>query len=69
MEQTDRSGGARADACERFIASVRAELAQTDERMEWLKREGKVKTVTYRQLFANRSILKEIDRRLRDVGL
>lgn len=69
MEQTGRSGGARADACERFIVSVRAELDQTDERMERLKREGKVKTVTYRQLFANRSILKEIDRRLRDVGL
>lgn len=69
MEQADGQDGGRADACERFIASVCAELAQTNERMERLKCTDKVKTVTYRQLFANRSTLKEIDRRLRDFGL
>lgn len=69
MEKADGQDDGRADACERFIASVRAELAQADERMERLRNAGKVKTVTYRQLFANRSTLKEIDRRLRDVGL
>jgi len=69
LEQADGQDGGRADACERFIASVRAELAQTNERMERLKCTDKVKTVTYRQLFANRSTLKEIDRRLRDFGL
>lgn len=69
MEQANGQDSGRADACERFIASVRAELAQTNERMERLRSAGKAKTVTYRQLFANRSTLKEIDRRLRDFGL
>ena len=54
------------DACAR---DVRSELAQTGERMERLRSQGKVKSATYRQLFAIRSILRDIDRRLAERGL
>lgn len=59
----------RLAAYDAFAAEVRAELAEVSERMEALRVENKVKTATYRQLFATRITLKEIDRRLAERGL
>lgn len=59
----------RLAAYDAFAADARAELARTDERMGELRAAGKVKTATYRQLFAARLTLKEIDRRLAEHGL
>lgn len=59
----------RLAAYEGFSADVRTELARTAERMEGLRAQGKVKTATYRQLFAARATLKDIDRRLSERGL
>lgn len=59
----------RLDAYDAFAAEVRAELADVSARMEMLRSENKVKTATYRQLFATRITLKDIDRRLVARGL
>ncbi|MDY2778055.1 MAG: hypothetical protein SOU51_06710 [Collinsella sp.] len=59
----------RLAAYEAFAGQARLELAQTTSRMDALRAEGKVKSATYRQLFALRSILREIDRRLSEHGL
>ena len=59
----------RLAAYDAFAAEVRDELASTRVRMEELSSAGKVKTATYRQLFAARISLKEIDSRLRSHGL
>lgn len=59
----------RLEAFEAFAASVREDLADASARMDGLRAAGKVKSATYRQLFAIRSTLREIDRRLRDCGL
>lgn len=59
----------RLDAYDAFAAEVRAELADVSARMEALRSENKVKTATYRQLFATRITLKDIDRRLDARGL
>ena len=59
----------RLDAYDAFAAEVRAELADVSARMEVLRSENKVKTATYRQLFATRITLKDIDRRLDARGL
>ncbi len=59
----------RLDAYDAFAAEVRAELADVSARMEVLRSENKVKTATYRQLFAARITLKDIDRRLVARGL
>lgn len=56
-------------AFEAFAADVRSELASVTARMDELKDVGKVKSATYRQLFATRITLKDIDRRLRERGL
>lgn len=60
---------ARLAAYDGFAAEVRDELAQFSARMEALRVENRVKTATYRQLFARRVTLKEIDRRLAERGL
>lgn len=65
----DGASGARLDAFEAFAREARQELAETTARMEALRDENKVKTATYRQLFAARITLKEIDRRLAEHGL
>ena len=57
---------ARFDA---FASDVRDELARTVERMDALKAAGRVRSATYRQLFAARITLKDIDRRLQERGL
>lgn len=59
----------RLEAFEAFAASVREDLADASARMDGLRAAGKVKSATYRQLFAIRSTLREVDRRLRDCGL
>lgn len=59
----------RLAAYEAFAAEVREELSGTVARMEDLQAQNKVKTATYRQLFAVRVTLKEIDRRLASHGL
>lgn len=48
---------------------LRAEMVEVGGRMEALRAQDKVKTATYRQLFATRLTLKDIDRRLADRGL
>lgn len=55
----------RLAAYEQFAADVRREYADVEARMDELKAQGKVKTATYRQLFATRITLKDIGRRLR----
>lgn len=64
MDAAERLG-----AYDAFAAEVRAELADVSARMEELRSENKVKTATYRQLFATRITLKDIDRRLAARGL
>lgn len=59
----------RLEAFEAFARDVRDELEQTNARMEELRAAGRVKTATYRQLFALRMTLKDIDRRLEEHGL
>lgn len=54
---------------EAFAAQARAELVDVTQRMDALRAENKVKTATYRQLFATRMTLKDIDRRLAEHGL
>ena len=59
----------RLAAYEAFAADVRAEYERTQQQMDELARANKVKTATYRQLFAARVALKEIMNRLRERGL
>ena len=60
---------ARLAAFDEFASGVREELAATKARMDELAAAGKGKTATYRQLFAARITLKEIDSRLSERGL
>ncbi len=66
---TEKNDAARLAAYDDFADGVRDELAATVARMDGLAAEGKAKTATYRQLFAARATLKEIDARLRAHGL
>ena len=59
----------RLAAYDAFARGIRAELAEVGARMDALRTENKVKTATYRQLFATRMTLKDIDRRLVERGL
>lgn len=59
----------RLAAYDAFASDVRAELAATKGRMDELAAEGRVRTATYRQLFAVRVTLKEIVSRLEERGL
>ena len=61
--------GQRLAAYDPFAAGVRLELERTSGRMDELRAAGQVKTATYRQLFANRATLRDIDRRLAERGL
>lgn len=62
-------GSERLAAYDAFARGIRAELAEVGARMDALRTENKVKTATYRQLFATRMTLKDIDRRLVERGL
>ena len=66
---TEQAAAEQLAAFEAFVADVRTELAGVTARMDELKDAGKVKSATYRQLFATRITLKDIDRRLRERGL
>ena len=59
----------RLAAYDAFAADARAELAELVDRMDDLRAKDKVKSATYRQLFATRITLKDIDRRLSERGL
>lgn len=59
----------RLAAYDAFARGIRAELAEVGARMDVLRTENKVKAATYRQLFATRMTLKDIDRRLVERGL
>lgn len=59
----------RLAAFDQFAEDIRHELDEVSRRMEQLRAENKVKSATYKQLFAIRSTLKEIDRRLAKRGL
>ena len=65
----EKEDAARLAAYDAFTADVRDELAATKARMDELAAAGRVKTATYRQLFAARVTLREIDSRLRERGL
>lgn len=65
----ERNDAARLAAYDEFAAGVRDELEATKARMDELAAAGRVKSATYRQLFAARITLKEIDARLRERGL
>ena len=69
MGEPPADDAARLASYDAFAADVRSELASTKARMNELAAAGKVKTATYRQLFAARVTLKEIDARLADRGL
>ena len=69
MGEPPADDAARLASYDAFVADVRAELASTKARMNELAAAGKVKTATYRQLFAARVTLKEIDARLAERGL
>lgn len=68
MEDT-RTAAERLAAYDDFAAQVRAENDQVQRQMEDLRAANKVKTATYRQLFATRITLKEIVGRLEERGL
>ena len=69
MGEPPADDAARLASYDAFAADVRAELASTKARMNELAAAGKVTTATYRQLFAARVTLKEIDARLAERGL
>lgn len=64
-----RADAERLAAYDAFAARVRAENEQVQRQMEDLRAANKVKTATYRQLFATRITLKEIVSRLEEHGL
>lgn len=64
-----RADAERLTAYDAFAAQVRAENEQVQRQMEDLRATNKVKTATYRQLFATRITLKEIVSRLEEHGL
>lgn len=64
-----RTDAERLAAYDAFAAQVRAENEQVQRQMEDLRAINKVKTATYRQLFATRITLKEIVSRLEEHGL
>lgn len=79
LQPRGRQGGEKGTPCmedmdrltafDQFAADVRRELDETARHMEKLRAENRVKSATYKQLFAIRSTLKEINRRLAEHGL
>ena len=64
--------GARERRLERFdlfADKVRSELAEADATLAQLKAEGKARTATYQQLWANSAVLHQIVEHLEEVGL
>lgn len=54
------SGEERLAAFEAMLAAVQKQYAETTARMDKMKLEGKVKTATYRQLFARKLSLQDV---------
>lgn len=54
---------------EHFVRNLRDELAAADQKLQTLKAQGRTKTATYRQLFANRFMLEEMVSRLDEADL
>ena len=50
----------RLEAFEAMLAAVQAQYADTTARMEQLKAAGRVKSATYRQLFAKKLSLQDV---------
>ena len=59
----------RLTAFEEMLVSIRRQYNDTAEKMEKLKAEGRDKTVTYRQLFANKLQLQAMLSYYRTYGL
>ncbi len=59
----------RLERHERFAKGIRNELAEADSKLQELKAQGRTKTATWRQLFANRFMLEEMVSRLDEAGL
>ncbi len=53
----------------RFAQDLRDELAETDQQLKDMKAQGRTKTATYQQLFANRFMLEEMVSRLDEADL
>lgn len=54
------SGEERLAAFEAMLKAVQKQYADTTARMDTMKQEGKVKTATYRQLFARKLSLQDV---------
>lgn len=54
------TGEERLAAFEAMLESVQKQYAETTARMDKMKQEGKVKTATYRQLFACKLSLQDV---------
>lgn len=54
------TGEERLAAFEAMLEAVQKQYAETTARMDKMKQEGKVKTATYRQLFARKLTLSEL---------
>ncbi len=59
----------REEKFEKMLQSVQTEYEVTVEKMEKLKSEGKTKTVTYKQLFAEKLTLQNMLSRYKIYGL
>ncbi len=66
MEGADQR---RLERYDLFADKVRSELSLTEVQLAELKAEGKTRTATYQQLFANRMTLQQIVDRLQEAGL
>lgn len=66
MESADQR---RLERYDLFADKVRSELSLAEEQLAELKAEGKTRTATYQQLFANRMTLQQIVDRLKEAGL
>ncbi len=66
MEGADQR---RLERYDLFAKQVHADLAQTESQLAQLKAEGKTRSATYQQLFANLMTLRQIVERLEDAGL
>lgn len=59
----------RLEAFKQMLADIQKQSAQEKEEMDRLKAEGREKTATYRQYFANRQVYRILLDRYRRYGL
>ena len=60
MSAAQTDGAARLEKFEAMLAAVQAQYADTTAQMERLKAAGRVKSATYRQLFAKKLNLQDM---------